>query len=137
MIKEFWLNLPVKDLARSREFFRKLGFDFNDQHGQSGMVSLRMGEKGLLINLFPEDAFKGCAGAEVSDARRSAEVLLSFDAESRAEVDAITEKARAAGASVFGEPAPVQGWMYGSGFADLDGHRWNVLFMDLGKMPKG
>ena len=137
MIKDFWLNLPVKDLVRSREFFRQLGFNFNDQHGQSGMVSLLMGEKGLMINLFPDDTFKSFAGAGVSDARRSAEVLLSFDAESRAEVDAITEKARAAGATVFGEPAPVQGWMYGSGFADLDGHRWNVLFMDFGKMPKG
>lgn len=137
MARQFWLNLPVKDLARSRQFFTQLGFAFNDRHGQRDMVSLVVGDDGVIVNLFPEDTFSGCAVAAVADAPRAAEVLLSFGAESRDEVDAIAKKAKAAGASVFCEPAPVQGWMYGCGFADLDGHRWNVLHMDMSQMPQG
>ena len=133
MTKQFWLNLPVKDLARSREFFAQLGFAFNDKHGQTGMVSLIVGNG--MVNLFPHAAFSGFAGAQVADTAGAAEVLLSLDAESRDEVDALAKKAKAAGAKVFGEPASVQGWMYGCGFADLDGHRWNVLHMDMSKMP--
>jgi predicted lactoylglutathione lyase len=137
MAKQFWLNLPVKDLAKSGEFFKQLGFTFNDQHGNSNMVSLLVGDQNVIVNLFPEPVFKGFASAGVSDARQAAEVMMSIGAESPAEVDAMAKKAKAAGATVFGEPAAVQGWMYGCGFADLDGHRWNVLHMDMSKMPKG
>jgi hypothetical protein len=64
-------------------------------------------------------------------------VLLSIDAESKAEVDELTKKATKAGGTVFGEPAEHQGWRYGCGFTDLDGHRWNVLYMGMSKMSKG
>jgi predicted lactoylglutathione lyase len=134
MARQFWLNLPVKDLARSREFFTQLGFAFNDRHGQSGMVSLVVGNG--MVNLFPHAAFTGFAAAPVADTAGAAEVLLSLDADSRDEVDALAGKAQAAGAVVFCEPTPVQGWMYGCGFADLDGHRWNVLHMDSSQMPR-
>jgi hypothetical protein len=137
MTKQFWLNLPVKDLARSREFFTQLGFNFNERHGQSNMVSLALGDGGTLVNLFAEATFSGFAAAAVADASRAAEVLLSLDAQSRDEVDTIASRAKAAGATVFCEPTPVQGWMYGCGFADLDGHRWNVLHMDMSQMPRG
>ncbi|VTU22833.1 putative lactoylglutathione lyase [Variovorax sp. SRS16] len=137
MAQNLWLNLPVKDLARSRAFFEALGFAINDRHGQSHMVSLVVGDPGVIVNLFPESAFAAMAGAGVSDAAKAAEVMLSLGANSREEVDTLTRKAKAAGATVFGEPAEVQGWMYGSGFADLDGHRWNLLHMDMGRMPKG
>ncbi|CAN5718773.1 VOC family protein [soil metagenome] len=137
MAKNLWLNLPVKDLAQSRAFFVALGFPINDQHGQSNMVSLRVGDNGVIVNLFAEATFRGfAAGAGVSDASSVAEVMLSLGADTRAEVDAIADKAKAAGGKVFGPPAEVQGWMYGCGFSDLDGHRWNVLHMDMSKMPK-
>jgi predicted lactoylglutathione lyase len=48
----------------------------------------------------------------------------------------MVQKAVKAGGSIYGEPGYSQGWMYGAGFADLDGHRWNVLYMDMSKMPK-
>ena len=137
MSKNLWLNLPVKDLAKSRAFFTALGFPINDQHGQPNLVSLRVGDNGVIVNLFPEATFKGfCGGAGVSDAASVAEVMLSLGADTREEVDAIAAKAKAAGGQVFGPPADVQGWMYGCGFSDLDGHRWNVLHMDMSKMPK-
>ncbi|MES2187078.1 MAG: VOC family protein [Pseudomonadota bacterium] len=136
MANNLWLNLPVQDLARSRAFFTELGFTFNDIHGRTDLLSMTVGEPGVIVNLFPAAAFAQIAGAPVSDAPQTAEVLLSLGAGSREEVDTLTAKARAAGATVFGEPNEVQGWMYGCGFADLDGHRWNLLFMDLAKLPK-
>lgn len=72
----------------------------------------------------------------MTDTKQSTEVLLSIDAESREEVDEMVKKAVKAGGIIFSEPQADQGWMYGAGFADLDGHRWNVLFMDTSKMPK-
>jgi hypothetical protein len=114
-----------------------LGFAVNDKHGQRDLVSLVVGDPGVIVNLFPESAFRNMAGAVPSDTAGSAEVLLSLGASSRAEVDDLTRKAKAAGGTVFGEPAEVQGWMYGSGFTDLDGHRWNLLHMDLSRLPKG
>jgi predicted lactoylglutathione lyase len=63
--------------------------------------------------------------------------LFSFDAESREEVDEMAKKVKAAGGTLYAEPAENQGWMYGFAFVDPDGHRWNMLYMDMSKMPKG
>jgi len=73
--------------------------------------------------------------AKISDTRVGSEMLMSFDAESREEVDRLAAIAEANGGQVFSKPAEIQGWMYGCGFLDPDGHRWNVLFMDVAKMP--
>lgn len=136
MTKEIWLNLPVKDVAKSKEFFTKLGFSFNSGPGDTeDSACLMVGEKNVVVMLFAEHLFQKFAGNEISDSRKASEILISFDAESRKEVDEITNKAEDAGGTVFAKPSEVQGWMYGSGFADLDGHRWNILFMDKSKMP--
>jgi predicted lactoylglutathione lyase len=87
--------------------------------------------------LFTEAVFKSFSRNENTDTQKGTEVLLSFDAESREEVDEITNKAEQAGGTVYGKPSEIQGFMYGSGFTDLDGHRWNALFMHMGKMKKG
>ena len=63
-------------------------------------------------------------------------MMISFDAESREEVDEMARKVFEAGGNIFGEPAEIQGWMYGFAFTDLDGHRWNQLYMDFSKMPQ-
>lgn len=86
--------------------------------------------------LFQENIFKGFIQNEISDARSGNEVMISFDAESPEEVDELCRKVEAAGGHVFGQPAEIQGWMYGCGFTDLDGHRWNALYMDFAKMPQ-
>ncbi len=137
MPTSLWLNLPVRDLAASRTFFEALGFAFNDRHGQPALVCMALGQPPVYVNLFPAAAFASMAGAPVADTRGSAETMVSLGAASRAEVDDITARAKAAGAHVFGEPADVQGWMYGSGFTDLDGHRWNLLYMDMARLPRG
>ena len=137
MTKEFWINLPVKDVKKSKEFFTKLGFSFDTQYGNSDeSVALTIGSKNVIVMLFTEPTFKNFTNNEIVNTKQSTEVLLSIDAESRAEVDEMAKKAETAGGIVFGKPAENQGWMYGCGFTDLDGHRWNVLYMDMSKMPQ-
>ncbi|KRE49535.1 VOC family protein [Paenibacillus sp. Soil522] len=136
MAKEFWINLPVKDLNKSKEFFTKLGFSFHPRHENSDEAAgLLIGDKNVIVMLFPESTFKKFTRNEITDTKQATEVLLSIDAESREEVDEMVRKAVKAGGTVFSEPGG-QGWMYGAGFADLDGHRWNVLYMDMSQMPK-
>jgi predicted lactoylglutathione lyase len=137
MTKQFWVNLPVKDVARSREFFSKLGFSFNQQYGNSEEnCALSIGDNKVIVMLFTEPLFKGFARHEIADVNQGSEVLFSIDAESREEVDEMAARAREAGGVVFGEPGEKDGWMYGCGFSDLDGHRWSVLYMDFSKLPQ-
>ena len=136
MEHDFWLNLASKDLARSREFFVKMGFAMNDAHPNPHMVSMFIGRKKIVLNLFPATTLEGFAQQPVTDPSLSNEVLFSLGAESRAEVDEIAKKAADAGGIVYGRPGEKDGWMYGCGFIDPDGHRWSVLYMDMSKMPR-
>lgn len=137
MIKTVWLNLPVKSLNKSKEFFAKLGFSFDTEHGNSDRSGCFMvGEDKFHVLLFPENTFKGFTKSELTDTAKTTEVLISLGAESREEVDEMARKVFEAGGKVCSGPEETQGWMYGCAFADLDGHRWNMLYMDFSKMPK-
>ena len=137
MTKEIWLNLPVKNLNKTKEFFGKIGFSPDEEHDNEEMACFKVGEKNITVLFFAEETFKGFTKSEISDTRNGSEVLISFDAESREEVDETAGKVFDAGGTIFAEPAEIQGWMYGFAFADLDGHRWNMVFMDFSKMPQG
>jgi uncharacterized protein len=136
MTKQVWLNLPVKSLKKSKEFFHKIGFSFNELHTTANSICMLVGENNFVIMLFEETQFANCIQNKVSDANISSEVLISIDAQSKDEVDEFAHKVLDAGGILFAKPAENLGWMYGCGFADLDGHRWNVLYMDLTKLPK-
>ena len=137
MNKQFWVNLPVKNITRSKEFFGRLGFSFNPNLVDSEeSACLIVGDNKVVVMLFVESTFTKAARNGIADAKQATEVLLSIDAETRQEVDDMARKAIEAGGTVFGQPAEIQGWMYGCGFADPDGHRWNVLFRDMSKLPK-
>ncbi|UPZ17439.1 VOC family protein [Flavobacterium humidisoli] len=135
MTKQIWLNLPVKDVAKAKDFFWKIGFSFNEQHDTPSSTCMVVGEGYFVVMLFEEMLFSSFSQNSITDTKSSSEVLISIDAESREEVDELAEKVKEAGGNVFAPPAESQGWMYGCGFADLDGHRWNVLFMDFSKLP--
>ena len=138
MIKQFWLNLPVKDIKKSMEFFGKIGFKFNTQYGSTDTSAcLLIGEKNVVVMLFEELAFKGFTNNEIADTLRGTEVLLSVDAQSKEEVDEMAQKAVDAGGESLHKPGEMQSWMYGCVFTDIDGHRRNVLYMDMSKMPNG
>jgi len=137
MIKQLWINLPVKDVKASKAFFTKLGFAFNPGHGETDTSAcLIVDEKKTAIMLFEENQLKDFLMNDVTNTKTSNEVMISFSAETKAQIDEMAKKAEAAGANVFSKPAEIQGWMYGFAFADLDGHRWNMLYMDMDKMPK-
>ena len=136
MTKQIWLNLPVKEVAKSKAFFSKIGFSFNEKHDTPSSTCMIVGEGKFAVMLFEESLFASFSQNKLTDTKTSSEILISIDAESREEVDQLTEKVKEAGGTVFSEPAESQGWMYGSAFADLDGHRWNILYMDFSKLPK-
>jgi predicted lactoylglutathione lyase len=130
------LNLPVKDVAKSRNFFKALGFKPNPMHeGNPNAASFFIGEHDFVLMLFPQDVFKGFIRQEITDTKKSNEVLINIDAQSREEVDRMAATVRKAGGKVFAEPGESQGWLYAFGFEDPDGHRWNMLYMDMSKNP--
>ncbi len=136
MAKELWINLPVKDVGKSKEFFTKIGFSLNTEHGDNDeMACMQLGEKKSNVLLFAENKFKDFTKNGLTDTGKSTETLISFDAENREEIDETARKVFDAGGVIFSEPAEIEGWMYGFAFADLDGHRWNQVFMNTGKMP--
>lgn len=100
------------------------------------MASFFLGEKNVAVNFFTEEIFKSFSGNEISDTTKGTEALFSIDAQSPSEVDEMAKKAVEAGGKLYGSPGEKDGWMYGCGFTDLDGHRWNVLYMDMEKMPR-
>jgi predicted lactoylglutathione lyase len=137
MAKELWINLPVKDVGKSKEFFARIGFSPNTEHGDNNeMACVQLGEKQFNVLLFAENKFKEFTKNELTDTGKSTETLISFDAENAEEVDETARKVFEAGGRIFSEPAEIEGWMYGFAFADLDGHRWNQVYMDMSKMPK-
>ncbi|HKU80442.1 MAG TPA: VOC family protein [Rhodanobacteraceae bacterium] len=128
------MNLPVKHLQRSVDFFTKIGFRTNPGPGNSAQSAcFTIGEKNVVLMLFVEDAFSGFTNNAVSDTAKGTEVLFSLGAESRAQVDDMARRVKAAGGTVHAEPNGLPGFMYGCGFCDPDGHRWNMLHMGSGE----
>ena len=138
MIRSIWINLPVKDVHKSKAFFTHIGFTPNSSYGvRDDSASFLVGDGQLVVMLFERSSYEGFAGVDLPAHLNGAEVLFSIDAESPEEVDELARKVIEAGGFVYGEPAYKDGWMYGCGFIDLDGQRWSVLYMDTSKMPLG
>jgi predicted lactoylglutathione lyase len=133
MAKQIFVNLPVKDLKKSMDFFTKLGFTFNPQFTDDNAACMIIGEN-IYSMLLMEKFFKGFTKKEISDAKKTTEVLIAIDASSRQEVDDMVSKAVTAGGTIYRDPDD-HGWMYSHSFADLDGHQWEVLYMAKNKMP--
>ena len=134
MAKEIWLNLPVKNIQKTITFFTEIGFVLNTNAPQSDtMASFKIGQKDFIVNFFTEEVFKSFMPFGLADLSNAAECLISIDAENATGVDKILAKAEQAGATVYAKGGEKDGWMYGGGFTDLDGHKWNVLFMDFSK----
>jgi predicted lactoylglutathione lyase len=133
MTKQIWLNLPVKNIEKSKKFFSSIGFSFNEEYCNDQSACMLVGEKNFVVMLFEESMFVSFVQKTLLASPMHAEMLISIDAESRHEVEELAKKVNDAGGKIFAKPAENQGWMYGCGFSDLDGHRWNILFMDYSK----
>ena len=131
MHNQIFVNLPVGDLDRSVRFFTALGYTFNPTFTDENATCMILGEN-LFAMLLVEPYFRTFIEKEVSDAHRATEVLLAVPVGSREAVDALVDKALAAGAK---EPRPARdlGFMYQRSYDDLDGHTWEVFHMS--EMP--
>jgi uncharacterized protein len=128
MTTQVFVNLPVKDLNRSKDFFNRLGFSFNPQFTDDKAACMVLNESGFVM-LLSEEFFKNFTGKQIADARKETEVLVSISADSREQVNELTDKALSFGASKASEPQ-IMDDMYGRSFSDLDGHIWEVIWMD-------
>jgi hypothetical protein len=130
MATQIFVNLPVKSLNESVEFFTKLGFTFNPQFTDETAACMVISDDGYVM-LLTEAKFKEFTPKKTADANRSTEVLVALSLDSRTAVDQMVEKAVAAGGTTYKE-AQDHGFMYAHGFQDLEGHIWEVFFMEPG-----
>lgn len=128
MTTKIFVNLPVRDLARSIEFFGKLGYRFDPRFTDESATCMLLGDDSYAM-LLTEKRFQEFTPKPVADARTSTEVLVGLSCESRTEVDRLVESALALGARRYRKPAD-HGFMYAWGFEDLDGHIWEHFWMD-------
>ena len=134
MASKIFINLAVKDLKKSIDFFTTLGFSFNPQFTDASATCMIIGEN-IFVMLVTEQRFKDFTKKEICNANKNTEVLLAMDAESKEKVDEMVKNAVDAGGSIYMEPQD-HGWMYGHSFADLDGHQWEIFYMDESAIPK-
>jgi len=134
MISQIFINLPIKNLKKSVDFFTKLGFKFNPQFTDDTSTCMIMGEN-IFTMLLEEEKFKEFTPKNISDAKKNTEVLIALPFENRKGVDEIISKAIKSGGR---EPRKVQdlGFMYSRAFEDLDGHIWEVFHMNMEEFPK-
>jgi len=127
MATKIFVNLPVKNLKKSIEFFTKLGFTFNPQFTDETATCMIVSED-IFVMLLTEAKFKTFTPKEICDATKSTEVLVCLSSESREKVDDMVRKAVTAGGTTYSESKDY-GFMYQHGFQDLDGHIWELLYM--------
>ncbi|UJR81264.1 Glyoxalase/bleomycin resistance protein/dioxygenase [Sandaracinus amylolyticus] len=123
-----FVNLSVRDLPRSMQFFSKLGFEFNKQFTDETAACMIVSEQAFVM-LLTESKFKQFTKNEICDTSKASEGLFALSCNSREEVDQIVEKAVAAGGR-HAMPKMDMGFMYGWSFYDVDGHHWEVMWMD-------
>jgi predicted lactoylglutathione lyase len=127
MNKQIYVNLPVKDLERSKAFFAALGYSFNPQFTNDQGAGMVVSEN-IYVMLLVEPFFAGFTGKPIADATQVTEVLICLSCDSRDELEGLVAKARAAGGAV---PRALvdHGFMVQHGFEDLDGHVWELVHM--------
>ena len=135
MATKIFVNLPVKSLKKSVEFFTKLGFTFNPQFTDETATCMIVADD-IFVMLLTEEKFKTFTPKPICDATKSTEVLLCLSSESRDKVDEIVRNAVAAGGTTYNEPQDY-GFMYTHGFQDPDGHIWEIVFMEPSAVDQG
>lgn len=130
-----FINLPIKDLKRSVDFFTALGFAFDPRFTDDKATCMILNDGASYAMLLTEPFFKTfIPGREIADAREQTETLIAMSADSRDAVDSLMGKAIAAGGKDYRKED--HGWMYGRAFEDLDGHIWELVYMDMKAMPQ-
>ena len=134
MTPNIFINLPVKDLNKSVEFFTWLGFTFNPRFTDKNGTCMIVAEN-IFVMLLMEDHFKSFTNKAILDTEKYIETILSLSVDDRQKVDQMMEHVFKAGGKEAREKLDY-GWMYGRAFYDPDGHLWEVFTMDMNAMPK-
>ncbi|MFZ1429411.1 MAG: VOC family protein [Geminicoccaceae bacterium] len=135
MTTSIFVNLPVKDLDKSIEFFSSLGFIFNPQFTDSTATCMIVAEN-IFVMLLTQEKFRSFTPHPICDAKQSTEVLVCLSRDNRQAVDCMVSAALAAGGTTHSEPQD-HGFMYAHGFQDLDGHIWELVHMNPGTVGGG
>jgi uncharacterized protein len=135
MNTQIFVNLPVKNLKQSIEFFTQLDFQFNPQFTDETTTCMIVSEN-IFVMLLTQEKFKTFTPKEICDATKSTEVLVCLSVESREAVDDRIRKAIASGGTTYNEPQD-HGFMYAHGFQDLDGHIWETIYMKPNAIERG
>jgi len=125
---KIFVNLPAKVLNKTIEFFTKLGFKFNPQFTDENATCMIVGED-IFVMLLVEKFFKTFTKKEICDTSKNTEVIVALSVEGREKVDQMINKAIEAGGTESREPQD-HGWMYGRSFEDINGHIWEIIYMD-------
>ncbi|MCD9021973.1 VOC family protein [Cohnella silvisoli] len=124
-----YLNLPVKDLNRTKEFFSSIGFEFNPQFSDDKSACMVINDN-TFVMLLTESYFQTFINKPVADVASAATGIIALSADSREHVDELADKALSAGGKQSKEPAD-HGFMYVRSFEDLNGHLWEIAYMDM------
>ena len=128
MATKIFVNLPVRDLGKSIDFFKKIGFSFNAEFTDETAACMVVADD-INVMLLTHEKFRVFTPKEICDATKCTEVLVSLSCESRANVDELVRKAVDAGGSTYSDPQD-HGFMYGHGIQDPDGHIWELFYME-------
>ncbi|HYW56427.1 MAG TPA: VOC family protein [Polaromonas sp.] len=134
MSQQIFINLPIKNMERSKAFFGALGYSFNPQFTNEQGACMVVQEGSIYVMLLVESFFQTFTKKSIADTSKTTEVLLCLSCESRAGVDEMVRKALAAGGKAPNAPQD-HGFMYAHGFEDLDGHIWELAYMDMSAAP--
>lgn len=132
-INQIYVNLPVKDVQKTKEFWTQLGFSVNDQMSNEKSVCVVMKEGQIYVMFLTEESFRTFSERPLPNGDTT-QVLVAISLDSRAEVDQVVNAALENGATQHEEPQDY-GWMYHNSFWDINGHGWNVMFADSSQMP--
>jgi uncharacterized protein len=135
MSTQIFVNLPVADLPKSIAFFTELGYGFNPQFTDDTATCMIVAEN-IFFMLLTREKFREFSPKEICDTTKCHEALLCLTCESRARVDELVARAVANGATTHEDPTDY-GFMYSHGFLDLDGHAWNLIYMEPGADSRG
>ena len=133
MASRIFINLPVKDINASMRFFSQIGFEFDQRFSSPDTLCMVVSEH-IYVMLLELARFKTFTKKPISDAHTHTEVLIALDADSREDVDEMVRKALEAGGALYAEPID-HGFMYSHSFEDLDGHQWEIGYMDMSQIP--
>jgi predicted lactoylglutathione lyase len=134
-VNSIYINLPIQNLDITRSFWTALGFSFNEQFSDDKALCLILNEeKGIYAMLITHAFYSTFTNRPIADGTTT-QVLVAIELNSKTEVNQAISKAMENGATRYREPVD-HGWMYYDTFADLDGHQWEVMYMDPSLLPK-